>query len=413
MQHAKFVRVDGNGNGEGCEENEIPLPSTKDEGEEQTGKVLAFLASFEEKYPRTYNAIYDIIFRIFVPLLMLNIVAMICGHFVALAESSTEISSNDATMDSMHDDCASFNAIVPSLTSVYNNCLDKHLSSGDSGNNLKEFITNCTSRGLATITAETETLRDNQIKLSYSGGITQNWIQCKDSDDGIIDLNSLFLRWRTSFRTISEAYIKDGLDEAKSYELARNEATGHDGCKVFSAGGALFWFTVMTTIGYGNAVPITITGRTIVVILGFLSILGFTTCVNQASGVMLRIVDGIFENHERLKPLAKDGFFSALMWLVMLILWTLWLSGVAMLHRNNTYFKNEEAHFSYGSALWWAFASVTTVGFGDIFVIPQRFTYRELYFVPFQLLIAFLLLGNFLKKLVAALENITKDKGTI
>ena len=47
-----MVRVDGNGNGEGCEENEIPLPSTKDEGEEQTEKVLAFLASFEEKYPR-------------------------------------------------------------------------------------------------------------------------------------------------------------------------------------------------------------------------------------------------------------------------------------------------------------------------------------------------------------------------
>ena len=56
-------------------------------------------------------------------------------------------------------------------------------------------------------------------------------------------------------------------------------------CEINTAGGAVFWFTIMTTLGFGNTAPITEGGRAMVYTLGFVCILVFTAIIGQAGCV--------------------------------------------------------------------------------------------------------------------------------
>lgn len=73
-----------------------------------------------------------------------------------------------------------------------------------------------------------------------------------------------------------------------------DQATGSKGCKVHTAGGALFWFTIMTTIGYGNTAPTTQEGRILVFTCGLLTIVGFVALNNTAANVWETLVDDVF-----------------------------------------------------------------------------------------------------------------------
>jgi hypothetical protein len=53
-------------------------------------------------------------------------------------------------------------------------------------------------------------------------------------------------------------------------------------CEIHSAGGAMFWFTIMTTVGYGNTAPTTEKGRVLVHTLGLVSIILFGSCHSTA-----------------------------------------------------------------------------------------------------------------------------------
>jgi len=137
----------------------------------------------------------------------------------------------------------------------------------------------------------------------------------------------------------------------------------------------------------------------IVVLFGFLSILGFTACISQSSAVMLKIIDGIFDDHKMLAPLAKDSFISACMWLVMFLLWVLVLAAAAV-----QYAKDIGIDFPYQSSLWLAFVSVTTIGFGDFSIPHNSFSQKDMFYLPLTILIGFILLGNFLYKLTGSLS---------
>lgn len=61
----------------------------------------------------------------------------------------------------------------------------------------------------------------------------------------------------------------------------------------------------MTTIGYGNAAPVSAGSQTLVYTAGFLSILAFGGLVGQAGVVILAIVDHTLRSSARFNRLAR------------------------------------------------------------------------------------------------------------
>ncbi|KAK1744491.1 hypothetical protein QTG54_005024 [Skeletonema marinoi] len=58
--------------------------------------------------------------------------------------------------------------------------------------------------------------------------------------------------------------------------------------------GSWFWFTIMTTIGYGNTAPATDGGRIMIFTLGFVSILFFGFVLGKAGSIVVAIVEDSF-----------------------------------------------------------------------------------------------------------------------
>jgi len=186
-----------------------------------------------------------------------------------------------------------------------------------------------------------------------------------------------------------------GLSDEEAHMNALENASGSDECIVNTAGGAIFWFTIMTTIGYGNTAPITPGGRLLVYFMGFVSILAFTAVMGHAGYILLVIVDDFFYR-KNLKKLT-EGFLAVLFWLCMLILWILVLAGISVLYTRDRYGDGHDNDLAEN--FWWAFISVTTVGFGDVYIPHDVFRAGDMFYVPLILLLGFVMLANFLYKL--------------
>ncbi|CAB9503397.1 Potassium channel subfamily K member [Seminavis robusta] len=172
------------------------------------------------------------------------------------------------------------------------------------------------------------------------------------------------------------------------------EATGSKDCKVHLAGGALFWFTIMTTIGYGNTAPSTNEGRLLVYTCGFLTILGFVALNNTAANVWKNLIEDAFLrlNWKRL----VHGPICVLFWLCTTILWMLVLALSIQKYRRNRIGDD----FPLSDAYWFSYITTTTVGFGDIHISHEEFKVVDMFFVPLLVLMGFNFLGIFAEKLV-------------
>merc|ERR1711957_1139995 len=111
-----------------------------------------------------------------------------------------------------------------------------------------------------------ETMRNEEIQAAYVfGGYDKRlWILLAEEKYKASELDG---------KKASE------LDDTIMFEAALKELEeddGHLNCRPSTLGGAIFWFTIMTTIGYGNTAPETQGGRALVFTFGLLSILLFT-----------------------------------------------------------------------------------------------------------------------------------------
>jgi len=88
----------------------------------------------------------------------------------------------------------------------------------------------------------------------------------------------------------------------QAYQYATQTANGFGHCYANSAAGAWFWFTVMTTIGYGNTAPVSEGGRAMIYTLGFFSILLFAVILGGAGTIVVAIWDD-FVNRTKLHQL--------------------------------------------------------------------------------------------------------------
>lgn len=136
---------------------------------------------------------------------------------------------------------------------------------------------------------------------------------------------------------------------------------------------------------------------------GFFSILAFTTSIGHAASVMLGIVDEMYGNsHKNFKHLTR-GFSAVLVWFVALLAWLFVITGV------HIWYEKYLDGNPFLDTVWWTYASITTIGFGDIHKPNNIIDWGELFIFGPMLMLGFVLLGNFLIKLAAVLMKFFKS----
>ncbi|GKY98450.1 hypothetical protein MPSEU_000802400 [Mayamaea pseudoterrestris] len=176
-----------------------------------------------------------------------------------------------------------------------------------------------------------------------------------------------------------------------------DQATGRAGCYPNSVASVWFWFTVMTTIGYGNAVPITWQGRTMFFTIGFLNILLFGA-VAASAGYVLSSLANDFASRQGI-PIESKPWISCIFWAVLLYLWML---VIAYVYQQWKYVRLG-VDLSLSDAYWWSFVSLTTVGLGDLSLEPEALVASDLLTFPVMFLVGFSLFGSFIADLTTVL----------
>lgn len=173
-------------------------------------------------------------------------------------------------------------------------------------------------------------------------------------------------------------------------------ASGGSACRLNFHAGGWFFFTVMTTIGYGNQSPTTAGGQAMLYTLGFLSILVFAGVATQSGRITVLLFDDMIKRVCCLRwlsrPLLATIFWGVLYWgwLVLIAFYTTSWKRVRM---------GEDFEFVEG--YWFSFISTTTVGLGDIFLEPEVLIGQDLLIFSLIFLIGFVFLASFLGKLSA------------
>lgn len=225
---------------------------------------VSFFRRLASRFPRSYYFTTQLI----VPLLILIGMAFLFGWALATLQSPGEIEANDAQLSAAFGQyllyVVDYMAIHATIAYAPRHCVEEYSNATndqlfEKSTFLYENITEC-AEGLANETFPIqeflEFLATQPVELTF------DWIDCKRFneeqfvfDTVVIDLTPTESDKVTQLRQYLSDYTFDfgrviaenGTDFG--YFAALEEATGSATCKPHVAGGALFWFTIMTTIG--------------------------------------------------------------------------------------------------------------------------------------------------------------------
>jgi len=235
--------------------------------------------------------------------------------------------------------------------------------------------------------SQKDEIMSNWINPMYET-ITFNWIKCP-SNESIPNpyksmLDYAINAWNTSFHRNLVYNNNDTM-------LSAYNATGFDECSVNIAGGSMFWLTTMTTIGFGNAIPSTNTARLLVMTFGFMSILAFTAVVGMTGYFSILVMDEKLAQG-RWKSL-QSGLPGVMFYFLTLVL-TFFL--LTILHY---YLRvSHDWDQTFDDSIWFMFQSMTTCGFGDVYV-PHILKLYSLFYAPLLQCFVIVCVANFLTKL--------------
>ena len=259
---------------------------------------------------------------------------------------------------------------------------------------------NCTD----VVKEEAQQIREGLLDYSTLMASTSSrfeWKTCiepgqEGTKEGVLgQFNNYFLHWSESYTDLVDTFVMNGMSLDEAETTAMEEATGETACTENLAGGATFWFVLMTTIGYGNAVPVTNAGRILVFTLGFVSILSFTGIIAQAGQIIIVIAEDLFSRSRFQKIQAlKRPIPGAMFWLALFLGFVTLQAAIY----KRKFFKDTGTDIDWMDAFWFAFITQTTVGFGDAYIRHDTRTVPSIMYAPLSFLITFTMLGNFLAK---------------
>jgi hypothetical protein len=167
-----------------------------------------------------------------------------------------------------------------------------------------------------------------------------------------------------------------------------------------------FWFTIMTTIGYGNYAPVTNAGRTMVLTLGFASLLMFGAVLARAGQIISAIVDDLFVRFH-CNFLTTRPWATCFAWGALYYLWMLAIAAKTVVWKEGRLGES----FGLRDGYWFAYISTTTIGLGDMFLEPEVLFRRDVFIGTLLLLMGFTFLSSFLVKLTEVFLSWKRRKG--
>lgn len=161
----------------------------------------------------------------------------------------------------------------------------------------------------------------------------------------------------------------DGTFDLGAYlEASRMATVPDDACEYNRMGASWFWFSTMTTVGFGDIVPQTDLGRMFIYTCGFASILVFFGVIGNAGNVLNMVLDDLLQQMSY--DTLSSSLFGFVYWCGLYFAWML------LLGRYYTDWNDENLGIDDMDRLdgfWFAFSSLSTIGFGDLGVNVEVF----------------------------------------
>jgi len=188
-----------------------------------------------------------------------------------------------------------------------------------------------------------------------------------------------------------------GREEGECFEQALQEAIEDTGniCHDNVEGTSWFFFTIMTTVGFGNQTPVTFEGRLLIYIAGIASLILFAAVLGSAGYIITTIFDD-FVSRLTFAKFVQHPLVGVLLWGGI---WIAWASAIA--YGADIWWANRLPDFDADvvDTMWFAFISTSTIGLGDYFLQPEVMFASDALTFSILFLIGFVLLSTFLKKL--------------
>lgn len=249
----------------------------------------------------------------------------------------------------------------------------------------------------------------NSVDNILGDDLTFNWIICAPHPPNARPTNTArrpqaqqdyFISvWESDQQQLYQSFYNStyngtNLDYAQAFAYNQSVylASGESGCYLNMPGSAWFWFTVLSTMGYGNQAPVTVAGRSLVYTFGFISILCFGAILAVSGHVVTAIVDDALVRFNL--EFMNRPWIASIMWGALYYAWMVVIAVVTIDWKRRRLGQD----FSSRDAYWFAYISSTSVGLGDFYLQPQVFTGADLMLFPFIMLIGFVLLASFLGK---------------
>lgn len=406
------------------------------------------------RFPREWPRVSAFVFAVVMPLWILIGVAMGFGTLLAQYESPVEIEANDAIL-AARAQIAHFDVSAANVLSATRQCLDAWeqsltgnetavaalfnstladilLDDGDpfvwiNRTILDVPIDQCTGSFLPQLDKLQQVTRNHSEAFN---SLRFNWNRCWD-EELLGNSNLVFyptddqklaakpdaqeehftMVWKEMQQELYQKYLPPNATEEEDYQaflLSIDEATGDSGCTVNAGGTAWFFFTIMTTVGYGNQAPVTDEGRLLIVTAGLFSIVLFGVVLGLCGYVLLAIFDDFVGRHSCAQWLAHP--------VVAVFLWgTIWLVYALAIAADVDYWWEERlpefaADVYPSDALWFAFISTSTIGLGDYYLQPELIFASDTLKYSVLFLVGFVFLSTFFGKIAECLNLLLPKK---